>query len=307
MTYDFGQKPNKVELEASRCSMRFMNRSHPFPNTIAQYDSPIQVIRPWLAIPTAPVLTSINMQDATNPGGSFLTTKWSVVLAVGRTDADQSAFALERLCHTYWYPIYVFVRRRGSNRDFSHHEAEDLTQAFFAHLLEKESIKSIDRSKGRFRSFLLASLNNFLLNEWDKQQTIKRGGRQKIISLDELAAENLYREEPVEPSDPEKLYERRWAFTVINQVLARLKEEYAAADKAELFSRLEAGLTGELTAGQYADWSAQLKMSEGALKVALHRLRRRFGEILRSEVAETVADPSEVSGEIRVLLAAIST
>jgi RNA polymerase sigma factor (sigma-70 family) len=242
------------------------------------------------------------MPDSEKKVSHFSTTNWSVVLEAGRTDVARAAAALERLCHKYWHPIYVFVRRRGSD----HHEAEDLTQAFFAYLLEKETLKAVDRRKGKFRSFLLASLTNFLLNEWDRRQTLKRGGQREIISLDEMAAEKLYSQEPVEQFSPEKLFERRWAITIIEQVLARLKSEFAAAGKAELFVKLEAGLTGEVTPGLYADWSAALNMNEGAVKVALHRLRRRFGELLRSEVAYTVADPAEVAGEIRHLLAAIS-
>jgi RNA polymerase sigma factor (sigma-70 family) len=242
------------------------------------------------------------MPDSVKKASDFSTTNWSAVLEAGRTDVARAAVALERLCHNYWHPIYVFVRRRGSN----HHEAEDLTQSFFAYLLEKETLKSVDRRKGKFRSFLLAALTNFLLNEWDRRQALKRGGRREIISLDEMAAEKLYGQEPVEHFSPEKLFERHWAITIIEQVLARLKNEYAAAGKAELFIKLEAGLTGEVTPGLYANWSAALNMKEGAVKVALHRLRRRFGELLRSEVAYTVADPAEVAEEIRHLLAAIS-
>jgi len=242
------------------------------------------------------------MQDASNQDGSFFTTSWSAVLDAGRTDVARSTVGLERLCRSYWHPIYIFIRRRGSN----HHEAEDLAQAFFAYLLEKETLRAVDRMKGKFRSFLLASLTNFLLNEWDKRQTLKRGGRQQIISLDEVDADKLYSFEPVDHFSPEKLFERRWALTIIERVLARLREEYAATNKAELFLKLEAGLTGEVTPGLYATWAAALNMNEGAIKVALHRLRRRFGELLRSEVAYTVADPEEVTGEIRHLLATIS-
>ena len=242
------------------------------------------------------------MPDSQKKPSDFSTTNWSVILQVGRTDVARAAAALEWLCRKYWHPIYVFIRRRGSN----HHEAEDSTQAFFAYLLEKETMKSVDRRKGKFRSFLLASLTNFLLNEHDRRQTLKRGGNRQIISLDEMAAEKLYSQEPIEHFSPEKLFERRWAITIIEQVLTRLKNEYTAAGKADVFVKLEPGLTGEVMPGLYADWSAALNMSEGAVKVALHRLRRRFGELLRSEVAYTVADPAEVAEEIRYLLAAIS-
>ena len=231
----------------------------------------------------------------------FSTTNWSVVLAAGQDNFDRAAVALERLCRKYWYPVYAFIRRRGSDG----YEAEDLTQAFFAHLLEKETLKKVNRQKGKFRSFLLASATNFLTNEWDKRQTLKRGGQNQIISLDEMAAEELYRHEPAGSLTPEKLFERRWAFTLVDQVLARLKEEYIAADKVLLFTKLEPGLTGEINPGLYAEWAVALDMSEGAVRVAVHRFRRRFGELLRSEIAHTVATPAEVDEELRHLFAAI--
>ncbi len=234
--------------------------------------------------------------------GVFATTHWSVVLGAGQGDLAAAAVALERLCRTYWYPIYAFVRRRGSDP----HEAEDFTQAFFAFLLEKESLKKVDRRKGKFRTFLLAALTNFLANESDKAQTLKRGGQRQIISLDETVAEELYRHETIESVTPETLFERRWARALVEQVLARLKSEYGAADKALLFAKLEPALTGEVGAGAFAQWAAELGMSEGAVKVALHRLRRRFGEVLRSEIAHTVSSPEEIDDEIRQLFAAIA-
>lgn len=234
--------------------------------------------------------------------GAFSTTHWSVVLGAARNDPASATAALERLCRIYWPPIYAFIRRRGSGP----HDAEDLTQAFFAFVLENEFLKKVDRSKGKFRTFLLASLTNFLNNEWDKRQTLKRGGQHQIISLDEAAAEGLYLREPEESLTPEKLFERRWARALIEQVLARLKQEYAAGGKVDLFARLEPALTGDVAAGAYAQWAAALNMTEGAVKVALHRLRRRFGEVLRSEIAHTVSSPEEIDEEIRHLFAAIS-
>ncbi len=241
------------------------------------------------------------MNVTTGKADNFTTTNWSVVLAAGQTDYGRAAAALERLCRKYWYPIYAFIRRRGSDG----HEAEDLTQAFFTHLLEKETLKRVNRQKGKFRSFLLAAVTNFLANEWDKKQTLKRGGQSQIVSLDEMAAEELYSHEPAGSLTPEKLFERRWAFTLVDQVLARLKEECIAADRAKLFAKLEPGLTGEINPGLYAEWAAALGMSEGAVRVAVHRFRRRFGELLRSEIAHTVATPEEVDEEIRHLFAAI--
>lgn len=232
----------------------------------------------------------------------FSTTHWSMVMVSVQGDLPAARAALERLCRSYWYPIYAFVRRRG----FDQHEAEDLTQAFFAFLLEKESLRKVDRGKGRFRTFLLAALTNFLANEWDKARTLKRGGQRTIISLDETLSEELYRHDAVESLTPERLFERRWAGALIEQVLALLKSEYAAGGKAGLFAKLELALTGEVPAGAFAEWAAELAMSEGAVKVALHRLRRRFGDVLRTEIAHTVSSAEEIDDEIRHLFAAIA-
>jgi RNA polymerase sigma factor (sigma-70 family) len=234
--------------------------------------------------------------------GSFATTHWSIVLAAGRGDAAQSAAALEQLCQRYWHPIYAFIRRRGSDR----HEAEDLTQAFFAHLLDKESLKKVDPRKGKFRNFLLASLTNFLTNEWDKRTAWKRGGRSHIISLDDAAAEECYLREAIEPASPEKLFDRRWAALLIEATLATLKQEYAKENKSELFAKLEPGLIGDLNPGWLIGVAQGLGMSEVSLRVALHRLRRRFGELLRREIAQTVASAKDVDDEIRQLFSAIS-
>ena len=234
--------------------------------------------------------------------GAFATTHWSVVLAAGGLDAQRSGPALEELCRCYWYPVYAFIRRRNSDR----HEAEDLTQAFFAHLLDHKSFARLDPHKGRFRAFLLASLTHFLANDWDKRRAWKRGGLVRVISLADAEADARYRLEPVEPSSPEKLFDRRWALLLVETVLGRLKEEYAAADKLNLFAKLEPALTGESSPRWLAGLAVELGMSEGALRVALHRLRRRFGELLRGEVAGTVASAAEVDEEIRQLFAAMS-
>jgi RNA polymerase sigma-70 factor (ECF subfamily) len=233
---------------------------------------------------------------------AFSTTHWSIVLGAGQDNPAGAAVALERLCRIYWFPVYAFVRGRGS----SHHDAEDLTQAFFTYLLEKEALKKLDPQKGKFRSFMLAALTNFLNNEWDKRQTLKRGGKIQIISLDETRAEELYSHEPVELLTPEKLFERRWAFAVVERVFARLKQEYAKTDKLKLFETLEHGLTREITQDVCAGSAASLAMNEGAVKVALHRLRRRYGELLREEIGQTVTIPEELNDEIRHLCAAIA-
>jgi RNA polymerase sigma-70 factor (ECF subfamily) len=232
----------------------------------------------------------------------FVTTNWSVVLQAGNGEIHQATAALERLCQRYWYPLYAFVRRRGCNP----HDAEDLTQSFFAYLLEKETLKKASRERGRFRSFLLASMNNFATNEWNKRRALKRGGQCQMVSLDEATAEGLYRNEPVDSLTPEKLFERRWAFTLMELVLARLREEYVTGGKATLFDQLASGLTYEVSPDQCAQLAAALEMNENGVRVALLRLRRRFGDLLRSEIAHTVSHPEEVDAEIRDLFAAIS-
>ena len=245
---------------------------------------------------------SPDFRSAEATGGAFSTTHWSVVRSAADDDTDCAARALEQLCDRYWYPIYAFIRRRGSD----HHAAEDLTQAFFARLLEKKSLRHADREKGRFRTFLLSSLTNFLNNEWDKWQTIKRGGRQQIISLDEAVAEQRYRCEPVTSDTPERQFERRWALTLLQQVLDNLKQEQVESGKAELFAKLEPFITGEVTQGVYARLEAELGMREETVRVALSRLRNRFGQLLRNEIANTVASPAEVDAEIRELFAAFA-
>jgi RNA polymerase sigma factor (sigma-70 family) len=233
---------------------------------------------------------------------TFATTHWSVVLDACTRDFEKAAAALHRLCSIYWYPIYAFVRRRGSDV----HEAEDLTQAFFEHLLERQTLQKVDQDKGKFRSFLLAALTNFLNNEWDKRRTLKRGGQRQIISLDEAAAEGLYRNELAGNLSPEKLFDRRWAALLVEKVLALLREENQPGSNRGLLARLEPLLTQDVTPGLYAQLATEFGVNEGAVKVALHRLRRRFGELLRREVALTVADAAALDEEIRYLFSAIS-
>ena len=207
---------------------------------------------------------------------------------------------MEKLCAIYWYPLYAFVRRRGH----SAHDAQDLTQGFFARLLEKKDLASVDRARGRFRSFLLAALDHFLINEWHRARTQKRGGATVLFSFDALDAESRLRHEPATDS-PEQIYDRRWAMTLLDQVMARLRTEMAGAGKLAHFEALKFCLTGERTA--YAEVGARLAMSEGAVKVAVHRLRERYRALLRAEIAETVATPEEIEDELRALLAALSS
>lgn len=232
------------------------------------------------------------------PGGrQFATTRWSQVLAAGAGPTSDSREALARLCELYWRPLYAYVRRWGYDAD----EAQDLTQEFFSRLLEKHYLRAADPARGRFRSFLLASLKHFLSNERDRAAAVKRGGRATVLPLEFETAEGWYVREPPDDETPERVYERRWALTLLERTLERLRREFEAAGKGAMFSRLEGHLTGEQETAPYAQLAAELGTSEGAVKVAVHRLRRRFGALLREEIAETVSEPAEVDDEIRQL------
>jgi len=228
----------------------------------------------------------------------FATTHWSVVLHAGDSQSPGAASAMEQLCRTYWYPLYVFVRRRGH----SHEDASDLTQAFFAKFLEKRFLKSVEASLGKFRTFLLTSMTHFLANEWDKSQAQKRGGGQRMISFDDAAAQERYQLEPVEHTTPETLYERRWAQTVMGVVLNRL----AAETEEKRFEVLKRFLLEDKGAVSYDEAAAQLEMSVSAVTSAIHRMRARFGALLVEEVSNTVGTPDAVEPELRHLLTALS-
>ncbi|HXJ61546.1 MAG TPA: sigma-70 family RNA polymerase sigma factor [Verrucomicrobiae bacterium] len=232
----------------------------------------------------------------------FSSTHWSVVLQSGQADSPQAAAALAKLCHAYWYPLYLFVRRTGHNAE----DAQDLTQAFFERLMEKRYLAAADPEKGKFRSFLLTALKRFLANEWDRATRQKRGGGQQILSLNTQDSETRYLAEPADVMTPAKLYERRWALTLLEQVITRLESEMVAAGKARIFEELKIFLTGEKSERPYAQIAETLQMTEATLKVTVHRLRQRYGELLRLEIAHTVADPKEIDEEIRHLFAALS-
>jgi RNA polymerase sigma-70 factor (ECF subfamily) len=233
--------------------------------------------------------------------GRFELTRWSVVVAAGGDDSKVARQALEHLCHTYWYPLYAFVRREGH----SAHDARDLTQEFFARLLQKGWLQDVRREKGRFRAFLLASMRHFLANEWDRAHALKRGGGHSPISLDAHSAEERYALEPADPMTADRLYERRWALTLLEQVLARLKREFGAAGKETLFEELKPTLTGGRVA--YAEIAARLRAQETAVRVAAHRFRLRYRDLIRAEIAETVAGPGEVDAELARLFAALAS
>jgi len=232
----------------------------------------------------------------------FNTTHWSVVLAAGDDSSPTSREALEQLCCTYWYPLYSYVRRKGHSPE----DAQDLTQEFFARLLAKNSFSRADRTRGRFRSFLLTSLQNFLAKEWERARAEKRGGGQSFIRWDEQSPESRYQLEAATDLTPDRIFEQRWASALFQQALARLREEFTAAGKSEQFNQLKGYLSGESAEEAYASVAAQLQMSAGAMAVAVHRLRQRYGQLVREEIANTVCTAAEVDEEMRYLIALIS-
>src|ERR1035437_5991800 len=233
---------------------------------------------------------------------SFVTTHWSVVLAAGHSSVPGAQEALETLCRAYWYPLYVYVRRQGQ----SPHDAQDLTQEFFARLLEKKYLRLADPDRGKFRAFLLKSLKHFLVNEWEKARTQKRGGGQCVIPLDADVAESRYAAEPAQALTLDQVYEKRWAVTLLEAVLARLRESYAVACQLQVFETLKGFIWDDQTTLSYAELALQLGLTEGAVKVAVHRLRGRYRELLRAEIAKTVATPGEVDEELQHLIAVLS-
>ncbi len=235
------------------------------------------------------------------PASQFAATRWSIVLAAGDWRAGTAArWAMGELARVYWFPLYAYLRRQGNPPP----QSEDLVQGFFTRLLEKDALASVDRSKGKFRSFLLASLKNFLNNEWDKTQAQKRGGGKHVLSLDALDAEARYAAEPMDEMTPDRVFERRWALAVLEQVLTRLRDDYVGRGQGQVFTALEHVLTGSQGTA-YAQVAQRLGMTEPAVKVAAHRLRRRYRELLREEIAQTVSEPGLVDEEIRQLLRSV--
>jgi len=232
----------------------------------------------------------------------FATTHWSVVMLAGVPDSPRVIEALETLCRAYWLPLYTYVRRQG----YGAHDAQDLTQGFFVRLLRMNSFAGLSREKGKFRTFLLAALNHFLSDERDRSRAEKRGGGQVIISIDESEAEDRYLQMPNLESEPEKAFDRRWALTVLEQALARVQEEYRGSDRVEIFEHLRIYLSGEASPGDYDTLAPRLGMSPNALGVAVHRLRQRYRECIRLELAQTVARPQELEEEMNYLFTVLS-
>lgn len=222
-----------------------------------------------------------------------------MVLAVGRSNPLEAQAALEKLCRAYWYPLYAYVRRQGHNPD----DAQDLTQGFFARLLDKNDLANVAPEKGKFRSFLLAALNHFLANERDRAQAIKRGGKHIFLSLDDDTAEERYRLEPASTLTAAMIFERRWALAVLEEAMQKLRGEFSSSSRGNQFERLKPFLEGEVQRGDYNAAATDLNVSPGAIAMAVQRMRQRYRELVRLEVAQTVADPAEVEPEMRHLLA----
>ena len=214
----------------------------------------------------------------------FVTTHWSAVLSAGDNDTPRAAEALQRLCQTYWYPLYTYVRRRG----YSPQDAQDLTQGFFACLLERQSLATADPEKGRFRSFMLGAMNHFLATEWAKMQTQKRGGGRQILSLDLAAAEQRFDLESADHATPDKAFDQAWATALLDKVLSQLEAEFRREGKIQLFDTLKQTLAGSRESQPYGVLAAQLGINEGAVKTAVHRLRKRYRQLLEAEIANTV-------------------
>jgi DNA-directed RNA polymerase specialized sigma24 family protein len=232
----------------------------------------------------------------------FATTRWTVVVAAGRRPTPQSAAALEELCRTYWFPLYAYLRRRGHSKE----NAEDLAQAFFARFLQKNYLEGLNSERGRFRAFLLAALKHFLANERDKARAAKRGGGIAPLSLDWQDAETRYQVDPADTMSPDKLFDRAWAVTLLERVVTRLRAERAAEGKAALFERLKPFLTAGKGALPHAEAAAALGLTEGAVRVAVHRLRKRYRVLLREEIGETLSDRARVEEEMQALYSAFA-
>ena len=240
--------------------------------------------------------------STTVPGDVFATTHWTVVLAAGRRHTSQSDLALEELCRTYWFPLYGYVRRQGHTKE----DAEDLVQGFFARFLARNYLDGLSAEHGRFRAFLLASLKHFMINEWKKSQRLKRGGGEPSLSLDWKTADTQFQIAATTELSPDKAFDREWALALLERVIVRLREECVAAGKGEQFDQLKLFLTAGKGALSHADAARSLGLDGGAVRSAVHRLRKRYRQILRNEIAQTLSDPAQVDEEMRVLFGAFS-
>ena len=248
-------------------------------------------------------MSTTNQEDAiARPQPYFATTRWTMVMAAGHSDTPSAHMALEELCRAYWYPLYVYARRRGHNAE----DSEDLTQEFFRRFLAGHSLETADPNKGRFRSFLLTVFKRFLANEWDRACAQKRGGGVPALSVDTKAAETRYLVEPSVECAPERIYDRRWAMALLGRSVDRVRDEYVQSGKGAEFDQIKSCLTAERGTINYAEMAQASGTSEGALRVAIHRLRRRFREVFRDEIAQTVAHSDEIDDEVRYLMSVLA-
>src|SRR5262245_13433465 len=250
-------------------------------------------------------MTDTSRQSAHAGRDRFDSTQWSLVLSAAQGSSPEADQALSILCSVYWPPLYAYIRRKG----YAVPEAQDLTQAFFVRLMEKNYLQDVQRGRGKFRSFLLASLKHFLANEWDRAQTQKRGGGISIVPLEIESAEEQYIAERADYLTPEKIYERRWVLTLIDRVFRQLEKEFEVSGRATIFAQLKTFITESENRIPHRQIAADLGMTEGAVKVAVHRLRRRYRDLMRAEVGRPIACPSnsdEVDDELRYLLSALS-
>lgn len=243
------------------------------------------------------------MDPTPSSNSSFATTRWSVVLAACRSSSPHYEEALSSLCHTYWFPLYAYLRRRG----YDPNQAEDYIQSFFAQMLEKQYLREVEPSRGKFRSFLLVALRRFVSDQHDRDQALKRGGGHNRLFIDLESAEGRYSLEPVSDLSPERVFEKSWALAVLEQTTARLEAEFKSMNKQKLFSRLRVYLGGEGDSAPYRNAAADLDMTEDAVKSAVYRLRRRYRQLLRNEIAQTVISNEQIDEEIQDLFAAVSS
>ena len=261
---------------------------------------PRQVLLTGRPLPTMLNCVPSMMSAMSTP--EFHTTSWTLVQTAADHPTTDSRQALARLCQIYWHPVYAFIRKNGYDRD----QSEDLSQGFFALLLEKNYLLDADRERGRFRSFLLTSVKHFLANEWDRANALKRGGGQIAISLDLVEAERWYAPAAMDETNPQSLFERRWALSLLEHVMVKLRSEFAAGGRDDLFESISAFLNAESDETRYAELAGRLGLSDGALRTAVYRMRRRYRKLLRAEIAETVSTPEQTDDEIRFLLTTLS-
>jgi len=233
----------------------------------------------------------------------FVTTHWSVVLSAREPESAHFSTALETLCRTYWYPLYAYLRRQGRTPQ----DAQDLTQGFFARLLQKDYLRAAAREKGKFRTFLLVALKRFVANEWDREHAQKRGGFAPVVAIDQEFAESRLAADPSPNVQPDVLFDRQWAMTLLQRTMSQLQEEYVASGRSKLFEYLQGCLVRDESALPYAEIASRLNLTEAAVKMAIHRLRARYREILRAEIAHTVSSTEEVEDEVRHLFSAFSS